>query len=745
MYKPFHIALVATLLLASISSAFAAIDDTQVIDQEKSTSESELSFQTFSSCQDMNTVLKKYFRNALLEQVKLNGQGNPSMDNAKWWGMAEGIGGGGGDGMAFSSTNVQIEGIDEAEVIKTDGKYIYYASGTPEKDGFQYVTITKASSAQNLEIVKKIKLPSNYGNIQLYLADNKLTILANKWNQNYIYNPSPISIGNGGMTVVVVYDVTDVTAPKLDRFYTVDGDYSQSRREGEYLYVVSQNFINLNIWNTVWVYTTANINTYIDTDFSVEKAFPKSVEINRTSDTTKQLTLKWKKIPYSLTKDTVGCDEIEYILPKKPQGLSFLTLSTIPLKSAAPAQKKVISGDASQFFMTKGSLYIVSNYWKQGVGGSPCPINARCLVPEFRSEQNSLIHRFSTNKSTVKYEYSVLTPGMPLSQYAMNEKDGVLFTANQKDWTTNGVDIFAIDATGKLLSKLENVGANERFQAARYIGDRLYLVTFQQVDPFFVIDTKDAKAMSILWELKMPGYSTYLHPYDATHLIGIGYDTKTAQWGGTINGGLKFDLYDVADIKNPKQQYSKIIGGMGSSSDALWNPRALVWDSAKKTLLIPAQLMDQNQVTYQSSYAWQGLLAVKIGLDGISEAGRVTHIDMTGIAEKRKQECAQYTAVVTEEKCYTLISTGERICMKPGDNPANQNIPAYCFAENDDSSYLANQIWNYYPYFIQRGLSIGDTLYTASPSYIQANQYGGSYGFLKKVENGAIADTVPKG
>jgi hypothetical protein len=83
MYKPFHIALVATLLLASISSAFAAIDDTQVIDQEKSTSESELSFQTFSSCQDMNTVLKKYFRNALLEQVKLNGQGNPSMDNAK--------------------------------------------------------------------------------------------------------------------------------------------------------------------------------------------------------------------------------------------------------------------------------------------------------------------------------------------------------------------------------------------------------------------------------------------------------------------------------------------------------------------------------------------------------------------------------------------------------------------------------------------------------------------------------------
>jgi uncharacterized secreted protein with C-terminal beta-propeller domain len=181
----------------------------------------------------------------------------------------------------------------------------------------------------------------------------------------------------------------------------------------------------------------------------------------------------------------------------------------------------VIYGDASQFFMTQGSLYIVSNYWKQGADETTCPPNARCIMPMFRSEQNALIHRFSTKKDTVKYEYSVLTPGMPLSQYALNEKNGVLYTANQKDWTTNGVDIFAIDSTGKLLSKLENVGAKERFQAARYIGDRLYLVTFEQIDPLFVIDTKDAKNMTILGELKMPGYSTYLHPYDATHLIGV--------------------------------------------------------------------------------------------------------------------------------------------------------------------------------------------------------------------------------
>lgn len=747
MYKRFSLALIVTMLFTSFLT-YAQIDDTQIIDHEKWTQENAISFQNFSSCESMDTILKKYFKDALLEQVSLYDRGvsgnqdiSTSTPENKGDSVGEGIGGGGESGPSFSGTNIQIDGIDEADVIKTDGKYIYYASNTPEQDGFQYITIAKTAQAKDLAIIKKIKLPPNYGNIQLYLSGGKLTIIANRWNQNYLYNPAPISVWVGNMTVVVVYDITDVEAPKLDRFYTVSGDYSQSRREGDYLYVLSQNYVNINVWGSPNMYSKEDINAYLDKKFDIQATLPKAIEINRTTHTAQQLSLKGKKIPYSLTQGTIGCDEIEYILPKKPQGLSFLTLSIIPLKGNMPIKKKVIYGDANQFFMTQGSLYIVSNYWKEGTENSSCPPNARCLLPIFRSEQNSLIHRFSTNEDRVKYEYSILTPGIPLSQYAMNEKGGVLFIANQKDAMTNGVDIFAISPDWKLLSKLENVGAKERFQAARYFGDRLYLVTFEQKDPLFVIDTKNPNAITIIGELVMPWYSTYLHPYDATHMIGIGFDTKPTQWGGTMNGGLKFDLYDVTDVKNPKQQYSKVIWGVGSSSDALWNPRALVWDPVKHILLLPAQLLDQNQITYQSGYAWQGLLAVKIDTGGISEAGRITHIDMTGIAEKRKQECAQFTSTVTEEKCYTHITTGEKICVKPSDNPNNQAIPAYCYAENDDSSYLANQIWNYFPYFVQRGLFIGDTIYTASPAYIQSNTYGWAYSLIKRVENGNVEKT----
>lgn len=149
-----------------------------------------------------------------------------------------------------------------------------------------------------------------------------------------------------------------------------------------------------------------------------------------------------------------------------------------------------------------------------------------------------------------------------------------------------------------------------------------------------------------------------------------------------------------------------------------------------------AQLMEQNPSSYQYTSGWQGLLAIGINADsGITTQAKISHIDMSGIAEKRKADCAQYTLPSTQEKCYTHITTGEKVCLKPKDDPAYQYIPAYCYAENDDSSYLANTLWNFSADFVQRGLFIGNTLYTVSPNSIQANNFGGGYELVKRVEN----------
>ena len=201
-----------------------------------------------------------------------------------------------------------------------------------------------------------------------------------------------------------------------------------------------------------------------------------------------------------------------------------------------------------------------------------------------------------------------------MSQYSMDEdKNGNFRIVTQKyAWSSNGnentTELSVVSPTGKIIGKLPGLAPGENFQSARFIGDRLYLVTFQQIDPLFVIDVSSPSAPRVLGELKIPGYSTYLHPYDDNRLIGLGYDTQVNQWGGTQNAGLKIDLYNVSDVKNPKQESSLVLGDVGSSSEALSNPRAFVYYKEKNLLLLPGTLMtsakDPNN-TYLSKAAWQ--------------------------------------------------------------------------------------------------------------------------------------------
>ncbi len=213
-----------------------------------------------------------------------------------------------------------------------------------------------------------------------------------------------------------------------------------------------------------------------------------------------------------------------------------------------------------------------------------------------------------------------------------------------------------MSSTGTIVGSLSNIAPGENFQSSRFIADRLYLVTFQQIDPLFVIDLSDSKNLKILGELKIPGYSTYLHPYDADRLIGIGYDTKVNQWGGTQNAGIKVDLYNVRDVKNPTREASLALGDIGSASDALWNPKTFVWYKEKNLLLIPVTLMTSAgnaENTYLSKSAFQGMVGLSITAGNISEKFRITHMSIpTSVNDAWKKECAQYTQTNIGYKFY---------------------------------------------------------------------------------------------
>lgn len=182
----------------------------------------------------------------------------------------------------YSQTNTQVLGVDESEITKTDGKYIYYVSDyydTKTGANPKYVYVVKATPANSMEVVRKIKIPDTFSNVELYLTDNKLVILANGYTQG---DYSWYWFDRNTKTYVMVMDTTDF---KLQKLSIIDGNYNQSRRIGDYLYVITQNSLQF----PYYAYK-AGATDY--PEFDVKKSLPKEIEITRTNDTTKQnLTL----------------------------------------------------------------------------------------------------------------------------------------------------------------------------------------------------------------------------------------------------------------------------------------------------------------------------------------------------------------------------------------------------------------------------------------------------------------------
>ncbi len=234
--------------------------------------------------------------------------------------------------------------------------------------------------------------------------------------------------------------------------------------------------------------------------------------------------------------------------------------------------------------------------------------------------------------------------------------------------------------------------------------------------------------VKVLGELKIPGYSTYLHPYDDNRLIGIGYDTKTNEWGGTTNSGIKIDLYNVADVTKPTQEATLTLGTAGSYSEALTNPRLFVWQKSKNTLYLPAQIMTSTDTknSYNYSDAFQGLISLKIDASStenkIKETARISHIewDEAALLKQRDTDCEAYRP---KAKICRKLTTGEEVCT---DGSYSSYVPEYCYADVGIGAYKASQIWQKSDQFIDRVLYAGDRTFSFSQYQIRSlnNQSG---------------------
>jgi uncharacterized secreted protein with C-terminal beta-propeller domain len=187
----------------------------------------------------------------------------------------------------------------------------------------------------------------------------------------------------------------------------------------------------------------------------------------------------------------------------------------------------------------------------------------------------------------------------------------------------------------EIVGKIEGIAPTERIYSVRFMGDRAYMVTFEIIDPFFVIDLSDPKNPTILGELKIPGFSNYLHPFDENHVIGFGKDAIEVD-GRAVEGGMKMSLFDVTDVNNPVEKFVEYIGDRGTHSEILQNHRALLFSKEKDILAFPVTLHTNKTGKEFDNWGWpiygsleyQGALVYSLTLDaGFTQRGRITHLN----------------------------------------------------------------------------------------------------------------------
>jgi uncharacterized secreted protein with C-terminal beta-propeller domain len=211
---------------------------------------------------------------------------------------------------------------------------------------------------------------------------------------------------------------------------------------------------------------------------------------------------------------------------------------------------------------------------------------------------------------------------MLLNQFSMDEHDGYFRVVTTKGfaWDTEELsenNLFILDAGMKKVGSIEGLAKGERIYSARFMGDKAYMVTFKETDPLFVMDVSTPTAPKVLGELKIPGFSNYLHPLDENHLIGFGYDTKSIPGENgspprIITGGMKISLFDVTDFANPKEKDVEILGGQGTYSPLQYDHKALFQHRDKGLYGFPVTLYQSTNKEGYGQYAGEGAMMYEI-------------------------------------------------------------------------------------------------------------------------------------
>ncbi len=487
----------------------------------------------------------------------------------------------------YSETNIQVEGVDEADIVKTDGEYIYQIRSNN-------ISIVRADDGK-LSLVSEIESKDGFKASEMYLSGDALAVIGVSSSPEFRIMEQNVKESiwpyPGSVLEMEVYDISDKSSPKQVRSVEIDGRYVTSRLiEGKLYMVANKNMSAI----------------YNEDEFDYRPSVYDSIEGR----------------PFE-----IGYDDIRYF----PDSImsSYLVTIGIDLENLDKrADIDAYLGSGQNVYASKQNMYVAETRYEYDYELDDSG-NREIYYPVYKV--NTDIFKFSLDDGNIDYLSKGKVPGTVLNQFSMDEHDENfrIATTSGETWRTDERtsknNIYVLDRHMDVVGKLEGVAPTEKIYSVRFMGDRAYMVTFRQIDPFYVIDLGDFENPKILGYLKIPGYSDYLHPYDESHIIGFGKETVQTKSGFTVEG-MKIGMFDVSDVENPLQIHAISIGDRGTDSELLRNHKALIFSRQKGIMAFPLTEMRKADDTWSQFY-YQGAYVYAVDIEnGFELVGKASHL-----------------------------------------------------------------------------------------------------------------------
>jgi len=566
-----------------------------------------------------------------------------------------------GSSTDYSQTNVQIKSVDEADFVKNDGNYIYMIADNN-------LVIIDAKDGVNSKIISKTPLDikqNYYSDVRdLFLNKDKIIIFTNTYEDTFYlekYNIEPIQTQKQ-ITNAKIYDVSDRTNPKVVEEFNISGSYYSSRMINNVIYIVSQEGMynwqyyegpmvkssKISINPSIYYFDNQEQNYQMNTITSInidsnEAIDSKSIMLgysNTLMVSENNIYIAYQKQNYwcwgwrCSARDTDNRERfMTVVVPLLKGDIKTNIDSIISKKLSVDEEWTQISEEFNKFYTQLKNNETMQKNFEDNFNNIQDALN-EYDTKKALEQSKTIIHRFSIDNGKIEYQAKGEVEGRLLNQFSLDEYQNNLRVATTTDiWLNLGGrvqynNVFVLNDNLKTIGSLKNLAQNESIYSSRFIGDKLYLVTFRQIDPFFVIDLSNPKTPEVLGYLKIPGYSSYLHPIANNLIIGVGKDTTQNEYGGTITKGVKVSLFDVTDFNNPKEISKYEIGLEGTDSPILYDHKAFLYIENKNILVIPVTEITEKIKSGPYNYRtklWNGAYVFNLSNNTFELTGKIKH------------------------------------------------------------------------------------------------------------------------